>query len=168
MNKKYLSSLVCGFGSAVISIIPGFSTFACCLIVPIASAISVNLFKKSNPGMLKIQTGTGVFLGLFTGLIAAVFTSSFEIIITYITKSNDFVLALPQTENLIKDMNLGSTADESIKLMKQMVIELKTTGFSALYTIFITLSNLILYSVFGMLGGLFGAAIINRRSKPIN
>jgi hypothetical protein len=168
MNKKYLPSLVSGFGAAVITIIPGFSSFACCFIVPIAAIVSVTLYKKSNPAILKIQTGSGVVLGLLTGLFAAVFASGFEIIITYITKSNDLVLALPQTESILKNMNLGAAAEDSIKLMKQMINDIQMKGFSFLYMILITLSNTLTFSIFGMLGGVLGTAIINRRNKPVS
>ena len=168
MNKKFLPSLVCGFGASVITIIPGFSSFACCLVIPIAAGISIGLFKKTNPDIIKIQTGTAVLLGLMTGLFAAVFASSFEIILTYFTKSNELVLAMPQTEDMIRQMNLGTAAEDSIKLMKQMIFHIQTKGFSILYSILITLSNLLTFSIFGMLGGVLGAAIINRRSKPVS
>lgn len=168
MNKKYLPSLVSGFGAAVITIIPGFSSFACCFIVPIAAIVSITLYKKSNPDVIKIQTGSGVKLGLLTGLFSAIFASGFEIIITYVTKSNDLVLAMPQTENMLKGMNLGPAFEDSIKLMKQMITDIQTKGFSFLYTILITLSNTLTYSIFGMLGGVLGTAIINRRNTPVN
>jgi len=168
MNKKYLPSLVSGFGAAVLTIIPGFSSFACCFIVPIASVVSVTLYKKSNPDILKIQTGSGVVLGLLTGLFATFFASGFEIIITYVTKSNDLILAMPQTENILKDMNLGPAVEDSIKLMKQMITDIQTKGFSFLYTILITLSNALTFSIFGMLGGVLGTAIINRRNKQVS
>ena len=49
MNKKYLSALVCGFGAAVLTTIPGMESIACCTLVPIAAGISIFLYKKSNP-----------------------------------------------------------------------------------------------------------------------
>ncbi len=165
MDKRYLSSLLCGFGAAVLSTIPGMNSIACCLLVPIASGLSLLLYKKSQPDLIKIKTGTGVILGLLTGIFAALFASGFEIIITAITKSTDLISAIPQTENLIKDMNLGPAAEESIKLLKKMASEIQTSGFSFLYSIIITLSNLISYSIFGILGGVLGTAIINKRSS---
>jgi len=165
MNKKYLASLVCGFGAAVLTTIPGLESIACCLLVPIASIFTIGLYKKSSPGLLRIQTGTGVILGLLTGIFAALFASGFEIILTYITKSNDLIASIPQTEKLINGMNLGEAAKESIEILKQMSNEIQTTGFSLLYSILITLGNLITYTIFGMLGGAVGTAIINKRSS---
>jgi hypothetical protein len=165
MNKKYLSSLVCGFGAAVLTTIPGLESIACCLLVPIASIFTIGLYKKSSPGLLKIQTRTGVLLGLFTGIFAALFASGFEIILTYIVKTNDLIATMPQTEKIIKDMNLGEAAKESLEILKQMINEIQSKGFSILYSVLITLANLITYSIFGMLGGAVGTAIINKRSS---
>jgi len=168
MNKKYLSALVCGFGAAVLTTIPGIQTIACCFLAPIASAISIFLYKKSEPGLIKINTGTGIFLGLMTAIFAALFASGLEIIITYITKSSDLVVSMPQAEKVVKDMNLGPAADESIEVLKQMVNDIQSKGFSSLYALLITITNLITYSIFGMLGGLIGTAIINRRNIQSN
>jgi len=164
MNKKYLPALVCGFGAAVLTTIPGMEGIACCLIAPVASGISIVLYKKSQPGLIKINTGTGVFLGLLTAIVAAIFASSFEIIITYLTHTSDLVTSLPQAESVVKDMNLGPAAEESIELLKRMIADIQSTGFSFMYTFLITITNLITYSIFGMLGGLVATAILNKRN----
>jgi uncharacterized membrane protein (UPF0136 family) len=158
---------VCGFGAAVLTTIPGVQTIACCLLVPVASAISIFLYKKSQPELIKIQTGTGIFLGLLTAVFAALFASGFEIIITYITRTSDLVTSMPQAEKVVKDMNLGPAAEESMEILKQMVSEIQSKGFSFLYAFLITTTNLITYSIFGMLGGLIGTAVINKRNQSV-
>ena len=165
MNKKYLSALVCGFGAAVLTTIPGTESVACCLLVPVAAGFSVGLYKKSHADVSKIQTGTGVLLGLLTGVFAALFASGFELILTFITKTNDLIVAMPQTEKVIRDMNLEQAAEESLKALRQMTNEIQSKGFSLLYSVLITLANLITYTIFGMLGGVLGTTIINRRSS---
>lgn len=167
MNKKYLSALVCGFGASVLTTIPGVQTIACCLLVPVASAISIFLYNKSQTELVKIQTGTGIFLGLLTAVFAALFASGFEIIITYITRTSDLVTSMPQAEKVVKDMNLGPAAEESMEILKQMVSEIQSKGFSFLYAFLITTTNLITYSIFGMLGGLIGTAVINKRNQAV-
>ena len=164
MSKKYLPALVCGFGAAVLTTIPGLEGIACCLLAPVASGISIFLYKKSHPALMKIRTGTGVVLGLLTAVFAALFASSFEILITFLTRTSDLVTSLPQAESVVKDMNLGQAAEESIELLKKMTTEIQSTGFSFMYAFLITLTNLITYSLFGMLGGVIATAIINRRN----
>jgi len=164
MNKKYLPALVSGFGAAVLTTIPGVDSVACCLLVPFASGASIYLYKKSQTGLLKIETKTGIFLGFLTAVFAAIFASSFELIITYLTNSSDLVVSLPQAEQLVRDMNLGQDAEESLKIMRQMVLDIQTKGFSLLYSVLITLLNLITYSIFGIVGGMVATAIINKRN----
>ena len=165
MNKKYLPALVCGFGASVLTTIPGLEIIACCLLVPVASIIAVRLYNKTSHEMLKLHTGTGVIIGLLTGLFAAGFASVFEVIITYITKTNDLVAGYPQAEQVIRDLNLGDAAKESLELLKTMISDIKTKGFSILYTAIIAFSNLLTYSIFGMLGGVIGTALINRKNR---
>lgn len=165
MNKRYLPALVCGFGAAVLTTIPGMESFACCLLVPIASIISIRLYKKANNEIAALKTGTGVFLGLLTGIFAAGFASIFEVLLTYFTKTNDLVAGYPQAEQVIRDLNLGDTAKESLMLLKSMISEIQNKGFSFLYTAIITFSNLLSYSIFGMLGGVIGTALVNKKNK---
>jgi len=164
MNKKYLSAVVCGFAAAVLTIIPGLESIACCLFVPVAAGFAVGLYKKSNSEISRIETGTGVLLGLLTGIFAALIAGVFEIILTYITKSNELIVAIPETEKMLKDMNLGPAAEEAVNLLKRMAYEIQSTGFSFFYSVIITITNLITYTIFGMLGGVVGTIIINKRN----
>jgi len=164
MNKKYLPALVCGFGAAVLTTIPGMENIACCLLAPVAAGASIFLYKKSQPDLLKIGTGTGVILGLLTAIFAALFSSCFEIIITYITRTSDLVTSIPQAESVVKDMNLGPAAKDSIDLLKRMVADIQLNGFSILYAFLITVTNLITYSIFGILGGVIATAILNKKN----
>ncbi len=74
MNKKYLSALVCGFRAAVLTTIPGIESVACCTLVPIAAGLSIFVYRKSQPDLAKIATGTGIL----TGVIAALFASGWK------------------------------------------------------------------------------------------
>ena len=52
--KKYSPAIVCGFGAAVFSILPGVDkAFSCCLFLPAATGISLFLYKKINDRRLK-------------------------------------------------------------------------------------------------------------------
>ena len=60
---------------------------------------------------------------------------------------------------------MGAIMDESLKLIKQMGKDIEANGFSVLFTIMIFLSNILTYTIFGILGGAVGAAILNRRNR---
>jgi len=164
--NKYLPSIITGFGAAVLSTIPGIKNLNCCLIIPAAAFLSLYLYNKSTGIDSPIKLNKALSYGLITGLIAALFSSLFDILITFITHSNDLVIGLEQTEEAMRDLNLGALMDASIELMRTMVKEIKETGFSALYFVMITISNFFIFSVFGMLGGLLGMAVLNKKNRP--
>ena len=164
--NKYLPSIVTGFGAAVLSTIPGIKNLNCCLIIPAAAFLSIYLYNKSTGNDYPIKLNKALSYGLITGLIAALFSSLFDILITYITHSNDLVIGLEQTEEMMQELKLGSLIDASMEIMRTMVKDIEATGFSALYTVMITISNFFIFSIFGMLGGLLGMAVLNKRNRP--
>jgi len=165
-SNKYLPSIVAGFGAAVLSTIPGVKNFNCCLIIPAAAFLSLYLYYKSTGDNSPIKLNKALSYGLITGLIAASFSSLFDLLITYITHSNDLITGLEQTEEMMQDLNLGAFMDASIEIMHVMTKEIEATGFSALYTVMITISNFFIFTVFGMLGGLLGMAVLNKTNRP--
>lgn len=163
--KKYLPTLVCGFGAAVLSTVPGIKNFSCCLIVPAAAAISILLDKKINSSNEKVLVGKSLGFGFLTGLFATLFITTFEMLLTYFIKSNDFIQSLPQTEIVMRQWDLGPMVDESLKLIKSVSKDIQKNGFSIIYLLMILSSNFIINSIFGMIGGALGMSLANRKSR---
>lgn len=163
--KKYLPTLVCGFGAAVLSTVPGIKNFSCCLIVPAAAAISILLDKKINNSNEKVLLGKTLGFGFLTGLFATLFITTFEMLITYFTRTNDLINDLPQIELTMRQWNLGPMVDESLKLIKSVAKEIEKNGFSFIYLLMILASGLITNSIFGMIGGALGMSLANRKSR---
>ena len=166
ISKKYMPSFVAGFAAGVLSTIPGIKSLNCCLIVPAAAFFSLYLYIKTTGDNSHINLNKALGFGLLTGLIAAFFTTFFDLLITYITHTNDFVTSLPQSKELINEFKLGRLMDAYLELMDEMIKDIKATGFSALYTVLISISNFIVLSIFGMIGGLLGMSILNKRNRP--
>ncbi len=164
--KKYFPSIVTGFGAAVLSTIPGLKDLSCCLIVPVAAFLAIYLYDKSMGDQSPIKLNRALSYGLTTGLVAALFTIMFDLLITFITHSNDLVLGLSQTEDMMRQLNMGTLMDASMNLMEEMVNDIEQNGFSALYIVMISISNFFILSIFGMIGGLIGMAILNKRNHP--
>ena len=162
-SKFYLPSLVAGFGAAVLSTVPGVKEFSCCIIVPLAVFTALLLYRKTLNENKNLTVKTSLLIGLFTGLFAALFSTFFEIIVTLFTHSNDFVKTLPQTVQLLDEFKLGEAAKQTVNLMHSMADQITSTGFSLLYTVFVLFSNLIVDAVFGLLGGILGRVIVNRK-----
>lgn len=164
MNRfKYSPALVTGFGTAALTTIPGFKDFACCLLLPAAAVLSLYLDQRINNFENRISAGHAVLFGLFTGIFAALFGTTFELFITYLTKNHEIVILLPQIEIAIAELNLGEAAEHSINLIRNIVKEITTTGFSYTLTSLLFFSNMFIYMLFGMLGGLFGLTLLNKK-----
>ncbi|MBU1100071.1 MAG: hypothetical protein KKA84_06670 [Bacteroidetes bacterium] len=164
--KKYLSSLVCGFGAGVIQIVPVAKSFTCCLIVPAAAVLAIILDRKANNLSLteKIPMQKGLMIGLVAGLFAAFFGSTFELLITFITKSNDIIFSLPELQKMIGELPLSPEFTKEISdLFYLMADEIKESGFSVIYTVSVLFNNFITSTIFGLLGGLIGTQILNSR-----
>ncbi len=164
-KKKVLPSLVCGFGAAVLSTVPGIKSLGCCLIIPLAAVLALYLDIRINKSDLPVTFKTAAAFGVLTGIFAAFFATFFDVLITYIAHTNDFVDALPQTEAMIRQYKLGAILDQTMQLLKMMSEQIKNNGFSAMYTFGIFVSNMFINTIFGFLGGMIGMSFINKRVR---
>lgn len=162
--KNILPSLVCGFAAAVLTTIPGLKEFGCCFVIPLAGGFSLYLDLKLNNSFFPIQIKKAMWFGFLTGIFAAIFSTSFDVLITAITRTNDFVETLPQSRQIILDMNLGDLAEESLKLMKGVADEIKRSGFSLFYSVIILFSNLIVDTIFAILGAFIAKIFLNKKA----
>jgi uncharacterized membrane protein len=168
MNRnKLLPSLVCGFGAAVLTTVPGVKNFACCLIVPVAAIISINLDHKINRSEFPIKAGQAILFGVLTGIFAALFSTFFDLLTTYLTHTNDFIEALPQTEDYIRQYKLETLLSQTMIIFKQMSNDITSYGFSFFYAFAMLMSNLFVDVIFGMIGGLVGMSFFNKRTTNI-
>ena len=162
--KKYLSSLVCGFGAGVLQIVPLLRSFSCCFILPLAAFVSLLLNQRATNSKEKITTKNAILFGIMTGLYAALFGSFLEIFITFITKQNDIISTFPELQRMIN--NFPVTPDikqEVLNLFNRVREDILANGFSILYTFSVLVNNFIVNTIFGAVGGLIGAQIINTR-----
>ena len=168
--KKYLSAFVCGFGAGVMQVVPVAKSFSCCLIIPAAAFLALTLEQKSTNNYERIMPGKAILVGLATGLYAAVFGSFFDLLITFITKNNDIVATFPEFQKMITDFPIALSqemVDEILNLMRTIRDEIVDTGFSLFYAVSVFFSNLFIDTIFGMIGGLVGAQIINNRNQKL-
>lgn len=162
--KKYLSSLVCGFGAGVLQIVPFLRTFSCCMILPFAAFLSLLLNQKATKSREKITTKNALLFGIMTGLYAALFGSTLEVFITLITKHNDIITAFPELQKMVEGFPVSQEIQkEVLNLFQNVRTDIMTYGFSTIYTISIFVNNFIINTIFGAAGGMVGAQIINNR-----
>lgn len=167
--KKYISSFVCGFGAGVLQIVPIAKSFSCCLIIPLAAFIALLLDRKANQSAEKINMKHALMIGLMTGIYAALFGTFFDILITFLTKSNDVVAMFPELQRMINNFPISEDVkNEVVNLFQKVRNDIIKYGFSGLYTFSVILNNFIINTVFGVIGGLIGAQIINSRLNNIS
>lgn len=168
MKNKYLPSLVTGFGAAVLVSVPWIRTVGCCIIIPFATLYALMLHIKLNGGELPIKTSMAILFGLMTGLWAAFFSAMFETIITFFTHTNDFVQGLPQMESMLRGSRFAPSFsgifDQMLRIYHSMAKDIQLYGFSPIYTFTVLAGNIIVDSIFGMLGGILGKSYLNKRS----
>jgi len=168
MKNKYLPSLVTGFGAAVLVSLPLIKHVGCCVVVPFAAVYALILDVKLNKAELPIRGSEAFLSGLLTGLWAAFFSALFETFITFFTHSNDFIQELPGVENVLRNQVPAAFRpfiEQAIMIYRSMATEIKTTGFSPIYTFSILATNMIVDMIFGVIGGFIGMNFLNKRNK---
>ena len=164
--KKYFPYLVAGFGASVLSVVPVIKSFTCCLIIPAAAFFALILEQKANGRFQKIEMSKALIAGLLTGLTSAIFGSFFELFITFITKSNDIVIAFGEFQSMINNFPFDETMkQEMINLIAGIIEDIQDSGFSIFYTITVLFNNFFVNIIFGTLGGLIGGQILNGKMK---
>lgn len=164
MKDRTISpSLVLGFAAGVLLIIPGLKSFGCCLILPLGAAAAVYLNSRFENFSDRITNKKAIGIGLATGFFASVFNTSFDLLITFFTRTNDIIEVLPQVELMLSGFSLGEVKEETMNMLRNMEREITTSGFSFFYSFFLLINNLIINSIFGILGGLFGASFVNKK-----
>jgi hypothetical protein len=164
-----MPALVAGFGAGVLHVVPFTKALTCCLVVPLASVAAIMLEQKSNNIRGDIELNRGIILGLLTGIFAAFFGSFFDIFITFVTRNNEILTAFGDLTELVENFPVPENVkDESLKLMNSVARSIRETGFSAIYSFTVIFNNLIVDSIFGVIGGIIGTKVINARNVKGN
>lgn len=164
--KKYLPAIVAGFVAGTLYVVPIVKSLTCCLIVPVAAFFAIVLESKANNITSEFNLKRGAVLGLLTGLFAAFFGSTFDILITYITKHNDIITTINELPKVIDAVPVSEEIkDEVFKLMTNVADSIKKKGFSTVYAFSVFFNNIIINSIFGLIGGLVGTKIFNAKNS---
>lgn len=155
--------MVAAYAGAVLITVPGLKNFGCCLIVPATVAGAMYFYKRLNPGFLTFSLKDAMKFSLLTGSLVAITRSLIDIVLSFIFRSNDFTVTLPEMEKVLRDMALGNTVEEAIKLLRVMASDIENSGFSFLYSFFSISGNLILDIIFAIPGGLFAKNFLNKK-----
>ncbi len=104
-----------------------------------------------------------VLIGVFSGVMSAVFVSGFNIVTMMYSDVNPITESLKLFGDFVKD--LPPEANNQISILAD---EFNKYGYSPTLTIFTFISNLIIYPLFGAIGALITATIVNNKNKNIS
>ncbi|PID59813.1 MAG: hypothetical protein CR986_04525 [Ignavibacteriae bacterium] len=164
--KKYLPALVAGFAAGVMHVVPLAKSLTCCLIVPLAAFFAIVLDSKANKITSDFELKRGATLGLLTGLFAAFFGSFFDILVTFITHHNDIITTINELPKVIDSVPVSEELkDEIFKIMTNIATSIEKKGFSEIYAMSIFFNNIVVNTIFGLIGGLVGTKIFNTKNS---
>jgi hypothetical protein len=157
-GKMLRPALTGGVLLGILSVLPGVSIFncVCCAWVIGGGLLAAYLYVKDSPA--PVTLGRGVVLGLLTGVIGAIVSALFAIPLSLLMNKSgaspmeQIKQSLEQLPNLPPEsrailQNLSSRGDLFIWLMV----------FSLIFMI-------VIYGLFGMVGGAVGVALFEKRT----
>jgi uncharacterized membrane protein YeaQ/YmgE (transglycosylase-associated protein family) len=137
----------------VLSAIPliNYVNACCCLWAQGGGALAAWLLNKQRPGGLKYSDGA--LGGVLSGLIGAVVATIINIPIQMMLMTPEAVEAF---RTQLQQANMPPEAVEMISRFMQ-------PGFNPSTTLIFLLLNMVTLGLFAMIGGIIGAAILNRK-----
>ncbi len=158
-----------GFAASVITTVPIIRNLTFCMAVPAAVYLAMYIHFRISDGVYKIKFNQSIFMGVITGLSAAVFTTIFETLITYFAKSNDFAIFFPELEKTYRViLPPGAELEKLMSMFKNAVIEINTKGFSAFYTFLSAIGYVITNFIMGVLGGILSTVYFHKKLNNQN
>ena len=146
-----------GMFLGLLSSIPFISAgnFLCCMWVLLGGGIGAVLLTRQRP-LSSISYGDGAFVGVMSGLFGAVIGTVVQLAVRVITAP--FVQNQQQDFEKIMDQ-VGLEGP-----MRDFLLRTFSGEISTLTVMFTFVSNLLVYALFAMIGGIIALAILRKRS----
>jgi hypothetical protein len=161
MNPSKLQpALLGGVAIGVLSSLPVISigNACCCAWVVFGGALAAYLMQQNHPA--PVNAGDGAVVGLLAGVFGAIFGSVLSIGVS--------LMAGPYQAQII-DWVLNSARDlppEARNVLEEMRGGVMGTALAGIGFIVGLLFSLVVYSIFGLLGGLLGAVMFKKPLPP--
>jgi hypothetical protein len=169
---KIKPAIIGGSVMAIISTVPYLNMLncLCCAGIILGGIAAVYFYQKSLPQSEPIlRTKHGLILGAFAGIFGAILETFITVFIIYFSTNyfNDIHIEI---EKSIEGLQEDGTDIPEILFQVQGTIasfieEIEQHGFSFVLTMIILVFNTLKNVLFGLLGGLFGVAILRKRYR---
>ncbi len=155
-NAMWRPALIGGVLLGILSAIPplSFLNCACCAWVIGGGILAANLYVKSSPAVVTL--GSGVGLGLLTGAIGGVVSTIFSIPVQ-ILMSTLFAEYAAQARQMLSEL------PNMPPVWRDLILSSSNAGLNVTSVILAAFVTVTVYALFGMLGGVLGVAIFEKR-----
>ncbi len=167
--SKFRSAALAGTAMGVISALPGLSLINCCCCAGIIGGgiLAVYLYKQEfKEGMPSLESTDGLVLGILAGLVGAFAATVINLMILFVFGAWEAEFARSIIDKILESMEdsggLPSGSADNIREMMEQAMSESTTVVGILTGL---IMNLIIYPIFGMLGGLLGYTFF--KPKPV-
>lgn len=156
-SRMLKPALIGGILLGVLSSLPliNFFNCLCCAWVIAGGVVAAYQYVKDSP--VSVSLGGGVAVGLFAGAIGAVVTGLFSIPLHLMTGGGGIMEQLKETMD-----QMPNVPPETRELMQSLA---SRSDMNTVFMIAGMLFTLIVFCIFGMVGGAIGVAIFEKR-KP--
>jgi len=163
--SKFTPVLISSFLMVFISIFPVLNmlNLLCCAGIILGGAAGTWYYARQleKAGQF-IQNKDGIMIGLLAGIISAIVYVIFSTTIMMIAKQNPVELVYKMTEQW------GfSIPPESEKMLRTVYEEYNKNGFSTIMIGVELFSRIVSHCIFGPIGGLLVASILNKRRNKV-
>jgi len=131
----------------------------CCMWVLAGGSMATMLLKKQQPRRI-LTYGDGAFAGVLSGLFGAIVATMMSIPMK-ILSARLFGSQQESIENMLKGM------PEVEGPMRDLVMRVMSPEISVTTVLFTFISNLIIYSLFAMVGGILTILILNKKGGSL-
>jgi hypothetical protein len=146
----------------VISLIPilNLINLLCCggVLIGVFAGTAYYNSKLKQAGQL-IQYKDGAAIGLLSGVVSALFIVAGTTLMNMISNQNP----MPELFKLI-DSNGLKLPPEAERFLQKISDEYSKNGFSITLTLITLISDILIYPMFGLLGGLLSVSILSKRN----
>ena len=168
--SKFRAAALAGTAMGVVSAIPGLSFINCCCCAGIIGGgiLAVYLYKQEfREGMQPLESSDGLVLGILAGLIGAFIATVISLMIFFVFGAWETELVRSIAEKILESMEeSGSLPPGSAEEIRDMMEQALSESATVVGILSGLIMNLIIYPIFGLLGGLLGFTFFKPKPVP--
>jgi hypothetical protein len=164
-NPDRIKPIILGTMTMIIlSVIPILSliNIFCCAGIVLGGVVGVASYNKQLKSTnVKLLYKDGVIIGILCGILSAVVVTGVNLLTQMYSKVNPFI----EIKSLLESFT--NIIPEISNEIDRLAEEYNIYGYSPTLTIFMALTHIILYPLFGILGGILMVTILNKKNKNV-